>query len=67
MEKRNFDVISPDATADQVDAIMRRRAAGNVGTLCVTGDLRDRVNDFKWGQRFVLIRKLLRSIRNFGN
>ncbi|MEM8514448.1 hypothetical protein RCH14_003793 [Massilia sp. MP_M2] len=67
MEERDFNVISPQALPDQVDAIIRRRAAGHVGTVCVTGDVRKRVDNLDGDMRFKLIRDLLRTIRNFGD
>jgi hypothetical protein len=62
MEDGRFDIISPQACPDQVDAIMRRRAAGNIGTVCMVGD----VHDLDGNVLFKLIRDFLRAIRNFG-
>ena len=67
MEKRDFNIISPQALPDQVDAIVRRRAAGHLGTVCVTGDVRNRVDHLDANVRFKLIRNFLRRLRNFGD
>lgn len=67
MENRDFNIISLQALPDQVDAIVRRRAAGHVGTLCMTGDVRNRVDHFHGDGRFKLIRNLLRRLRDLGD
>lgn len=66
MEDREFGIISPQALPDQVDAIMRRRAAGHAGTLFVTGDVRDRIKHFDRNVRFKAIRNFLRMLRDLG-
>ncbi|WP_156648881.1 hypothetical protein [Massilia sp. Leaf139] len=67
MENHECKLISPQANADQVDAIMRSRAAGHVGTLCVTGDVRNRIDHLDGDVRFKLIRNLLRRLRDLGD
>jgi hypothetical protein len=67
MEDRNLSIISPQASLDQVDAIMRRAAAGNAGPVCMVGGVRDRVHDLDGDVRFKMIRTFLRAIRNFGD
>ena len=67
MKKRDFNIISPHAYPDQVDAIIRRRTAGHVGTIGMSGDVRNRFPDFDEDARFKLFRDLLRTMRNFGD
>lgn len=67
MEERGFNVISTQALPDQVDAITRRRAAGHVGTVGMSGDVRNRVHHLDGDARFKLLRDLLRTLRNFGD
>jgi len=67
MEHRDFNIISAQALPHQVDAIIRRRAAGHVGTIGISGDVRNRVDDFDGDVRFKLIRNLLRTLRDFGD
>lgn len=55
MENGDINMISPQALPQQVDAISRRRAAGHVGTLCMTGDVRDRIDHLEGNVRFRLI------------
>lgn len=66
IENGDIDIISPQALPDQVDAIIRRRAAGHVGTICVTGDVRDRIDHFDGNRRFKAIRNFLRALRDSG-
>lgn len=47
------------------DAIIRRRASHG-GTLCVTGDVRKRLDNLNRNVRSKFIRDLLRTIRNLG-
>lgn len=67
MEDRDFKIISLQALPHQVDAIIRRRAAGHGGTVGMSGDVRNRANNLDGDVRFKLIRDLLRTIRNFGD
>ena len=67
MKKRDFNIISRHAHPGQVDAIVRRRTAGHVGTIGMSGDVSNRVPDLDGNVRFKLFRDLLRTIRNFGS
>lgn len=67
MEKRDLNIISPKALPNQIDVIIRRRAAGHGGTVGMSGDVRNRVHDLDGDARFKLLRDLLRTIRNFGD
>jgi ATP phosphoribosyltransferase regulatory subunit HisZ len=67
MENRDFNIISPQALPHQVDAIVRRRAAGHVGTIGMSGDVRNRVDHLDENARFRLLRNLLRTLRDFGD
>ena len=54
MEMNDTSFARSDATAEQIDAIKRRRASGNAGPICLIGDVRRRVNNdhregrFRW-------------------
>lgn len=67
MENGDINMISPQASPDQVNAIISRRAAGNFGTLCMTGDVRDRVDHFDGDVRLKAIRNFLRKLRDLGD
>lgn len=66
MQKREFDIISLRALPHQVDAIIKRRAAGHGGTVSMSGDVRNGFHDLDGIARFKLVRNLCRAIRNLG-
>ena len=66
MDERDSNIISPQALPDEVDAIIRRRAAGHLGTVCMAGDFRDRALHFDGKVSFRMVRNFLRALRCFG-
>ena len=66
MEKRSFEIISPQASPDQVDAIMRRRAAGNAGPVCVARYAAYAVDYQHQNGLLNFLRTLIRTLRHLG-
>jgi hypothetical protein len=63
MEQCDISLASLSATADQVDAIKRRSASCNIGTICVPWNFAHPVNNDHAIRRFKWLRNLFDFIR----
>lgn len=63
MEQRDIQLVSDEATADQINAIMSRSAAGNIGTVCVSGHIRDSIYDYHGNGRFKWLKQFFHTLR----